>query len=292
METNPSIKNRCCTSIGQALKQARVRLSALDEPHLEAELLLACLLRKPRAYLFTWPEKILTADQPALFEQLLSRRLAGEPLAYITGQREFWSIELLVSPATLIPRPETELLVEKTLALIPTGTTLSIADLGTGCGAVAAAIAKERPKCRITATDLHRDALSIAAKNFRRLELDNVICTRGDWFQALPPNSRFDLILSNPPYIEAGDPHLNRGGLTWEPQTALSAGFDGLEAIRRIVYGAQNHLRRGGWLLLEHGFDQGPKVRQLMQETGFMQICTHLDLEGRERVTGGKAFGL
>ena len=265
-----------------------MRLAALDAPRLEAELLLAYLLRRPRTYLYSWPERHLTTEQLALLEQLLSRRLAGEPLAYITGLREFWSLDLLVTPATLIPRPETELLVEQALTLIPVGNNNSVADLGTGCGAIAAAIAIERPTCRITATDLSPDALSIAAENFRRLGLNNVTCLSGNWYQPLPPNRQFDLILSNPPYIEAEDPHLNQGALPWEPQIALKAGRDGLDAIRRIVSGASGCLLQGGWLLLEHGFDQGPKVRQLMKEAAFMKIHTIQDLSRHERVTLGR----
>lgn len=275
-------------SISQILDQTRVRLAVLDAPRLEAELLLAYLLRKPRTYLYSWPERRLTTEQLALLEQLLSRRLAGEPLAYITGWREFWSLDLLVTPATLIPRPETELLVEQALGLIPEGKNKSVADLGTGCGAIAAAIAIERPECRITATDLSPDALSIAVENLRRLGLNNVTCLSGNWYQPLPSNRQFDLILSNPPYIEAEDPHLNQGALPWEPQIALRAGQDGLEAIRRIVSGAPGYLQQGGWLLLEHGFDQGPKVRQLMHEAVFVKIHTIQDLGQHERVTLGR----
>lgn len=275
-------------SINQAIQRAWARLTVLDEPRLEAELLLAFILHKPRTYLFAWPEKILTAQQLTLFDQLLSRRLAGEPIAYIIGRREFWSLDLHVTAATLIPRPETELLVEKALALIPIDKIKSIVDLGTGCGAIAAAIAKERPKCQITAIDLSADALMITVDNLLRLGLENVTCLQGDWYQPISPNRRFDFILSNPPYVKVDDPHLQQGDLRWEPYNALIAGQDGLTAIRRIIAGASDHLRQGGWLLLEHAFDQGLKVRQLMQEVPFKQIHTLQDLGQHERVTLGR----
>ncbi|MES9904993.1 MAG: peptide chain release factor N(5)-glutamine methyltransferase, partial [Sedimenticola sp.] len=199
----------------------------------------------------------------------------------------FWSLELRVTQDTLIPRPETETLVERALELIPVGTVLHLADLGTGSGAIAAAIASERPLSRITACDRSVTALAVAEGNFRQLKLPNIITAAGSWCRALPPGERFDLIVSNPPYVAEGDPHLTRNGLPWEPREALTAGADGLDDIRRIISQSPTHLKAGGRLLLEHGPEQGAAVRQLMMEGGFLDTVTHRDLAHRERITEG-----
>ena len=221
------------------------------------------------------------------FEALLARRQAGEPVAYLTGTQGFWTLELEVSPATLIPRPETELLVELALARSPVDAGARIADLGTGSGAIGLAIAKERPRAAVIATDASRAALEVARRNATRNRIATVEFREGDWLAPLAGET-FDLIASNPPYIADGDPHLGEGDLRFEPPSALSSGADGLDAIRRIVRDAPAHLASGGWLLLEHGWDQGEAVRALLEAAGFMDVETAQDLEGRDRVTLGR----
>ncbi len=220
-------------------------------------------------------------------DALVARRAAGEPVAYIIGRQGFWSLELAVSPATLIPRPETELLVELALARMPAGSACSVADLGTGSGAIALALAHERPDARVHATDLSADALEVARGNARRLGLERVTFARGSWCAALG-EERFDLIVSNPPYIEDADAHLDRGDLRFEPRSALASGADGLDALRAIAGTAHAHLRPGGWLLLEHGWRQGPAACGVLRQHGYLDVFTACDLEGRERVTGGR----
>ncbi len=278
-------------SIGEALRRAQTRLAALPhaEPALEAALLLARVLGRPRTYLIAWPERTLDAGQTLAFEVLVRRRCAGEPIAYITGQREFWSLDLEVTPDTLIPRPETELLVEHALALIPPAARWRVADLGTGSGAVAAALARERPGCRILATDRSARALAVASRNFRRIGLHNVESRRGSWWKAFARRERLDLVASNPPYLAAGDSHLRRGDLRREPRGALDGGADGTQALRGIAAGARRHLKRGGWLLLEHGMAQGPAVRALMRRHGFVAVTSFRDAARHVRVTRGRA---
>ncbi len=275
--------------IGTLLAAAAQRLASLTDasPRLEAELLLSQVLDKPRSYLFAWPDRTLSAAQREAFETLLSRRLAGEPVAYITGHREFWSLDLLVTPAVLIPRPDTERLVELALAALPARVGARVADLGTGSGAIAAALAHERPDWEVHATDLSAAALAVARNNFRRLGLSQVRTEQGTWCAALPADRRFDLLVSNPPYVPSGDPHLRRGDLRREPRGALASGADGLDDVRRIAQQAPAHLKTGGFLLLEHGYDQGAAVRQILAERGYTEIATHRDLAGQERVSGG-----
>lgn len=277
-------------TISLALKQAAVKLSELPrtDPRLEAEILLAHVLDKPRTHLFAWPEGRLESAVRDRFEALVERRLNGEPSAYLTGNREFWSLELAVTHATLIPRPETEILVERALQLIPLESTARIADLGTGSGAISAAIASERPGCHLLATDNSATALAVASGNFKNLGLDNVHCRNGHWCSALPAQMHFDLIVSNPPYVASEDPHLTEDGLCWEPAGALISGADGLDDIRQIVATAADHLLPGGWLLLEHGYDQGEQVRKLLTNAGYRRCRTLRDLGGRERVSQGQ----
>jgi len=278
-------------TISQALKLAADKLSDLPRtnPRLEAEILLAHVLDKPRTHLFAWPENRLDGSARILFETLIERRLSGEPSAYLTGYREFWSLELKVTRDTLIPRPETELLVEQALTLIPAESTYRIADLGTGSGAISAAIASERPACRILATDISAAALEIARENFEKLDLGNVCCAQGQWCAALPAEDPlFDLIVSNPPYIASTDPHLTEGALPWEPAHALISGMHGLDDIHTIVTEASHHLIPGGWLLLEHGYDQGEQVRHMLNTAGFQLFRTFRDLSGRERLSQGQ----
>ena len=277
-------------TIREALQEARGRLTTLSDitPNLEAELLLSFTLDKPRSHLHAWPDRSLNPQQQAIFRGLIKRRAQGEPIAYITGLREFWSLKLQVTPDTLITRHETELLVERALELIPNDRPLQIADLGTGCGAIAAAIASERPHCLVTATDRSAATLAVAKTNFQRLRLANVLVKEGEWCTALANSDRFDLILSNPPYIPDGDTHLEQGDLPWEPRRALAAGPDGLNDIRHIISQAPFHLIPGGWLLLEHGYDQGSKIQELLANSGFEQIKTLQDLAGQDRITEGQ----
>lgn len=255
-------------------------------PRLDAELLLAAALGKPRSYLRTWPERELDAEQLGLFQSHLQRRRQGEPVAYILGHQGFWSLDLEVAPHTLIPRPDTELLVESALALLP-ATPLAALDLGTGTGAIALALASERPGWQVTGVDRVEDAVALAERNRQRLQLDNVRFLHSHWFSALA-RQRFGLILSNPPYIRADDRHLDQGDVRFEPSSALVAGADGLDDIRAIIQAAPQYLLAGGWLLLEHGFDQAEAVRELLATAGFSEAHSRRDLGGHERISLGR----
>lgn len=266
---------------------ALLRHAAATIDRLDAECLLAHALARPRSWLFAHAGDAVEAAAGARFATLLARRQAGEPVAYLTGVQGFWTLELEVSPATLIPRPETELLVELALARIPGGTAARIADLGTGSGAIALAIAKERPHAHVVATDASAPALDVARRNAAHNGIANLEFRHGDWLAPLA-GERFDLIASNPPYIADGDPHLDQGDLRFEPPSALSSGRDGLDAIRTIITAAPRHLHDGGWLLLEHGWDQGGAVRVLLAEAGFVDVETARDLEDRDRTSLGR----
>lgn len=275
-------------TLANLLRDAQARLAAVsDTPRLEAELLLAHALNKPRSHLHARPERVPDAAQRRTFAELLGQRLQHRPFAYLVGRREFWSLGLTVTPATLIPRPETERLVELALDLLPPVSRTPIADLGTGSGAIALALAKERPLARIVATDRSSAALAVARHNAHRLQIDNVEFRHGDWCQALE-GEHFTLIAGNPPYLAAGDPHLEGSDLRFEPRTALVAGPDGLEAIRRIVDQAPGHLLPGGWLLLEHGCDQAEPVTRLLRRRGFTEVMDHRDAAGLPRVGAGR----
>ncbi len=267
------------------LTEAETRLQAAsDSPRLDAEVLLAHALGRDRSHLRAHPEAVLDASQALVFADLVDARLRGEPIAYLTSKREFWSLELKVTPATLIPRPETELLVEEALLRIPAQADWEILDLGTGSGAIALAIAKERPLIHVTATDRSAEALSVARSNATALGLKNMEFIQGDWFEAVSARC-FHLIASNPPYVAETDPHLKQGDLRFEPLSALASGPDGLEDLRRIVAGAPDYLYKDGALLLEHGLDQGAAVRGLLQTTGFVGARSVRDLSGHERVS-------
>lgn len=257
-----------------------------DSGRRDAEILLGYLLGKSRGWLYTWPEHALTAVQAADYAALLNRRRAGVPVAYLTGEREFWSLSLQVTDATLIPRAETETLVEWALEL-PLPPTAAVLDLGTGSGAIALALASERPGWRVTATDASAAALAVAGDNARRLCPGRVRCLQSDWFTDLG-GEQFDLIVSNPPYVENDSPWLGSGDLRFEPRTALVAGSTGLDDLRQLVAAAPAHLRPGGWLLLEHGFQQGQAVRELLVAAGFAEVVTRRDLAGLERTGGGR----
>ena len=251
----------------------------------EARLLLAHALGKPPAWLYAHADEVADAGLVQRFDALVAARAAGQPVAYLTGKRSFWTLDLVVTPATLVPRPETELLVELALARLPSGRIARVADLGTGSGAIALALACERQDLAVVATDASAAALDVARGNARANALDNVEFREGSWCEPLA-GERFDLIASNPPYIAEGDPHL--ASLRHEPDLALTSGADGLDAIREIVAVAPAHLQPGGWLLLEHGLDQGKAVRALMESADFADVSTARDLEDRDRVTLGR----
>src|SRR5690554_25139 len=270
-------------TIQEALQRAMASLPG-DSPKLDAEVLLGFVLGQSRTYLYTWPERELSATQQSLLEELVARRTSGTPVAYLVGEREFWSLPLQVNEHTLIPRPETELLVEQALARLPrSGRAL---DLGTGTGAIALALVSERPDAEIWAVDASREALKVARANVERLGLP-VQLVHSDWFAQLS-GQRFHLIVSNPPYIAEADPHLGQGDVRFEPLTALASGRDGLTDIRQIVARAPAHLHPGGWLLFEHGYDQGAPVRELLTRAGFSSVETVQDYGGNDRVTLGQ----
>lgn len=247
---------------------------------------MAHVLESTRSFLYANPELELPNNRSEAFKKLIRQRLAGQPVAYLTESSEFWSLPLKINPAVLIPRADTERLVEAALSKIPADADWRIADLGTGCGAIALAIASERKKCEIHATDISPAAIGVARENANRLGLNQISFHCGWWNQ--PLQGKFHLVVSNPPYIDADDPHLERGDLRFEPRAALTPGSDGLSAIRKISQLAQAMLVDGGWLMLEHGWEQGPATRQVMQDAGFTQIETLQDLQGHERVTVGE----
>ncbi|HET9031802.1 MAG TPA: peptide chain release factor N(5)-glutamine methyltransferase [Dokdonella sp.] len=253
----------------------------------EAEILLGHVLQRDRAWLFTHADFVPDSEQAKRFQDLLEARLRGEPVAYLIGRRGFWTLDLEVTPDVLIPRPETELLVELALERIPLDGEFRVADLGTGSGAIALAIASERPRARILATDASASALAVARANAERLGISNVEFAEGNWCEALG-SRRFDLIVSNPPYIAADDVHLGQGDLRHEPASALASGADGLDAIRSIVDAAPRHLVNQGWLLLEHGYEQGQAVRSLLQQYGLEKVQTWSDVSGHDRTSGGR----
>ena len=276
------------TTIVDALRRGEALLAASsDTPRLDASVLLRHAGGWTAADLIARAGEPLPEAAAERYRRLLGERRAGRPVAHLVGRREFWSLELGVDARVLIPRPETELLVEAALALIPAEAEWSIADLGTGSGAVALALALERPRCRVTATDVSAGAIEVAEGNRRTLGLTNVELLQGDWFEPLA-GRRFRLLAANPPYVAAGDPHLSWGDLRFEPGGALVAGADGLDEIRRIVAGAGNHLESCGRLLLEHGWSQGEAVRRLLGDAGFEAVETLRDLAGLPRVTRGR----
>jgi release factor glutamine methyltransferase len=271
----------------RALLDEGARALTGGEARREAALLLRHVLDVSDAWLAAHPGDEVDAARAVAFRDKVQRRTHGEPVAYLTGTRGFHDIELRVAPGVLIPRPETEVLVELALQRIPADADCNVADLGTGSGAIALAVARARPRAHLVATDTNAAALEVARGNAARLRIDNVGFRQGDWYLALD-DEHFDVIVSNPPYIAEGDPHLAEGDLRFEPAVALASGADGLDAIRAIVAGARRHLRNGGWLLLEHGFDQGADVRDLLLEHGFAEVFTQNDLENRERASGGR----
>jgi release factor glutamine methyltransferase len=255
---------------------------------IEVQCLLQKILHVPRVYLLAHPERSLTEAEFTRYSELLQRRLYGEPVAYILGEREFFGLNLKVTPATLIPRPDTELLVELAVQRIPARERCAVLDLGTGSGAIALAIAQACPQAGVLACDASAPALAVAQENARALGISNVSFVQSDWFTALG-TQRFALIVSNPPYIAAGDPHLAQGDVRFEPVSALVSGSDGLDDIRQIITRSPAHLEAGGWLLLEHGYNQAARVRRLLQDAGFDGVFSACDLAGIERASAGRA---
>lgn len=255
-----------------------------DSSRLDAELLLCHVLQRPRSYLFTWSDReVATPDQQA-YEQLLTRRLKGEPVAHLIGSQAFWTLDLEVTADTLIPRPETETLVEVALDKLANGP-YRVADLGTGTGAIALALASERSGWQVVGCDRVDAAVVLAERNRQRLEIRNADFVLGSWFE--PLIGRFDMIVSNPPYIDPQDPHLQQGDVRFEPLSALIADKQGMADIEKIASDAREHLNTGGWLLFEHGYDQGQCVRALLEQLGYDDVATIQDLGDRDRVTLG-----
>ena len=273
-------------SIAAALRAAATALGT-DEARAEAERLLAHALGRDRTWLHAHADEVPDAAARARFDALVAARRAGQPVAYLLGDAGFWSLSLAVSPDVLIPRADTERLVELALERMPSAGSMRVADLGTGSGAIALALARERPQAQIIAIDASAAALAVAAANARRLGIANVAFRQGDWLQPLAAE-RCELIVGNPPYIAAQDPHLAQGDLRFEPRMALVSGVDGLDAIRAIARDAPAHLQPGAWLLLEHGWEQGAAVRALLEAAGLRDVFTATDLGGRDRVSGGR----
>lgn len=271
------------------IEQLLAHAAEIDSPtaQLDAELLLASVLGKPRSYLYTWPDKVVCEAQAAAFMALLERRQRGEPVAYLLGRQGFWTLDLQVAEDTLIPRADTELLVEAALQLADANSRLKVLDLGTGTGALALALASERPLWAVTGVDRIEAAVSLAHNNQRQLRLANVEFFSSHWFSALTAQ-RYDLIVSNPPYIAENDPHLQQGDVRFEPLSALVSGPDGLDDIRLIIAQAPSYLTVNGWLLLEHGFDQASAVRELLQQSGFVDVSSQRDLSSHQRISLGR----
>jgi release factor glutamine methyltransferase len=281
------------TDIRSLLDEGAAKLArGCDEPRREAEVLLGAALGRSRAWLLANPgEVVLDCEATDRYEAFLTRRAHGEPVAYLLGEKEFWSLPLRIGPGVLVPRPETELVVERALAHLPADRDVDVLDLACGSGAIALALASERPRCRVVATDLAFAAVEATRENALRLGLgDRVAVLRGAWFGPIA-GRRFDLIASNPPYIAAGDARVEPGVRRYEPNDALFAGPTGLEALQVIAAGAPGHLRPGGWLTVEHGDTQGAAVRALFTAAGFGEVHTVRDLSGHERCTEGRLRG-
>ncbi|CAI1572558.1 peptide chain release factor N(5)-glutamine methyltransferase [Serratia fonticola] len=268
------------------LKTATLRLTHSDSAKRDAEILLGFVTGRARTYLLAFGETPLTTEQDEQLTVLLARRERGEPVAYLVGEREFWSLPLSVSPATLIPRPDTECLVELALERLP-ATPCAILDLGTGTGAIALALASERPDCQLTGIDLQPEAVALAQHNAQKLAINNARFLQGSWFTPVA-GQKFALIASNPPYIDEADPHLGQGDVRFEPGSALVAADQGLADLAAIVQQAADYLEPQGWLLLEHGWQQGESVRTLLNAAGFIAVATHRDYGGNDRVTLGQ----
>lgn len=269
----------------ETLDYARSAPSAYDSARIDSEVLLTHVLKKNRTFLFTYPENPLSDAEFELYNQFLQKRAQGEPIAYLIQYREFWSLPLKVTKHTLIPRPETEGLVERALYHLQNIPSAQVLDLGTGTGAVALAIAYERPDCHVTAVDVSNEALAVARENATSLHLPNVTFIQSDWFTTLPAERRYHVITSNPPYLANQDPHLQEGDLRFEPRSALVSGNKGLDAINHIAHEARHHLFSDGWLCLEHGYEQKNQVCSILNECGYKNISTHKDYQAHDRIS-------
>ena len=275
------------SSINALLKEAASQLASVSESALlDSEILLCAALNKTRAHLRAWPDKEVAADQWEIFWELIQRRKQGTPIAYLTGRREFWSRDFIVTPDVLIPRPETELLIELSLELIPENQRVNILDLGTGSGIIAVTLAAERPLADVVAADLSLPALNVARHNAEKHQIGNITLYQSDWFADLP-EQLFDLVVSNPPYIAEGDSHLAEGDLRFEPKSSLCAEQEGFSDIMKIAENALRWLKAGGHLLIEHGYDQPLRVQEIFKGLGYQNIKTHADLANHPRVTSG-----
>lgn len=282
----PRYRIKILRSVAECLKLSTLLESVSDTARLDVELLLAHALKKDRAWLYTWPKKEIDQETLKFFETLFERRQDGEPIAYIIGEKAFWSLDLLVNNTTLIPRPETELLVELALEKLPQGK-VNVLDLGCGTGAIALAIAKERPEALVFGVDLVPEAVVLAKENAKRNNLDNVKFLQSNWFSNIP-KEKYDLIVSNPPYIDASDSHLNQGDVRFEPHSALISPDEGYADLKTIIQQAQMYLKEGAWLLVEHGWHQAERVRTIFSENRYNNTATAKDLAGNERVSFGK----
>jgi len=271
--------------IAEAIQYGRTVLVNSDSSDIDSQVLLCHCLKCQTTYLHTWPDKILTDIQRLEFTDLIKQRMDGKPIAHLIGQRGFWSLDLKVTADTLIPRPDTELLV--TLALAKLRADMLVIDLGTGTGAIALSLASEQPKAKVLAMDFSLAALNVAKQNAYHHNLNNVIFWQGSWLSAIADNT-LDMVVSNPPYIKVDDPHLSQGDVRFEPKSALVSGTDGLEDIRMIIEQAQRCLKLSGWLLVEHGYHQAQQVQQLFLDAGFTKISSHQDFGGNDRVVIGQ----
>ncbi len=272
----------------ELLQEAANKLKlASDTPRLDSEILLAQVMDFNRAQLLVNTNQLLTSKQAEQFEHLISERIQGVPIAYLLGHKEFWSLSFEVTSATLIPRPETELVVELALQKFAKEKIIRVADLGTGCGAIALALAAERPDWQIVATDISRAAIEVASRNTTKFALKNVTFALGNWVDSLG-DQIFDLIVSNPPYIPEGDSHLTQGDLRFEPINALISGSDGLRDLNQIIIQAKKNLAPQGWLILEHGYDQSKKLQKILEENDYTSISDYKDLAGLDRVITGR----
>ncbi len=275
------------STISEALQQASNLLTKSDSPRLDAELLLIKLLEKPRTHLFCWPDEAVPEELLTRYKALINRRATGQPIAHLIGQREFWSRDFRVTADTLIPRPETELLVELALERLPTHQECLVADLGTGSGAIGITLALEKTNIKVTATDTSPKALQVAAENAKTLGANNISFLLSNWFDSIAER-QFQLIISNPPYIAENDPHLKQGDVRFEPNSALTSGPEGLDDIEIIIAHACDHLIDGGLLLLEHGYNQAENIQQIFSQHGYSNIRSHSDLAGHLRATSAE----
>ncbi|HEX5650822.1 MAG TPA: peptide chain release factor N(5)-glutamine methyltransferase [Steroidobacteraceae bacterium] len=280
------------SEISQLIDEGVARLRRVtDQPRQEAEILLAAALARPRSWVIAHPEqRILDCDATDRYEAHVTRRAHGEPVAYILGEKEFWSLPLEVSPHVLIPRPATELAVELALAHLPLDAPGRVLDLATGSGAIALALAHERPRLHVIGTDVAAAAIDVARRNALRLHVQNVEFRVGDWYEPVR-DEHFTLVVSNPPYVAEGDTRVERAVHRFEPHAALFAGPDGLDALRVVIGEASRHLVTGGWLVVEHGDRQGSDARALFVQAGFADVVTRRDLAGLDRCTEGRSAG-